>query len=606
MCREEPLPKISYNPVDTKPAPKGGAMFVRIFGMVMMTLTLLAMIWLMLEYAYSGSEREPWEPPAERVRVNFIPLLTTHERDAKFEQLRSEWEAKHGIAGPGAGADVLPAKKANDRRDIRSPFGNEAAPAPQPTPPPTGTLQSVEEKKDEAREIELAREQLTRPRLFELADETQHFIDWVKFSDASREQTANEFAANNGRQADIYERLSLQILRQLPTPEHAARIHESVFYWGKSQAAADIYRGYGFSTEGRLFDLWEVKPPGPVVLSDGTSIERWYAGALALLDKGIARNEQPIEHRVVLFMSLTLPEGLQPYLCPADGVSHEDKLAVEPVMVKLGGAYLRLWAYSRHVKPYSEKHKTQAHAPLLLTPDLAVSTRTPFELTDELMQQVKDSLRESPMFLETEGAYYAVLAKANQPGDEVQPTPEIGYFDLAGAETGPRYRGQGVRVDGMIGDEYVPYILPPNISGLRRVFRAFVVDDTVNLESPRRYLVDMIDPPTGLEPRAMVRFNARYYRNVFETDSTSSTVRPLLIVKRVQPFKPQDDSNWIYAAGGVAGILLLMGVLSWFVLSDRRERKVFEQQQLEMTRRRLQKRGGLKLKPLPDKKPKNE
>src|SRR5690606_23603613 len=137
----------------------------------------------------------------------------------------------------------------------------------------------------------------------------------------------------------------------------------------------------------------------------------------------------------------------------------------EHVMVKLSGAFLRRWIYSREVKPYSTKAKqvlTQDHLPLLLTADLAVSEVSKYELTDELLQQVRDAMREDPVFLETEAAYYAMLARANAPDDQVEVVPEIGYFDLAGAETGPRYRGQGIHVDGMIGDDYAPVILPPN------------------------------------------------------------------------------------------------------------------------------------------------
>jgi hypothetical protein len=573
-------------------------MFVRIFGLVMMVLTMLGIVWLLLQWSYEGDQREPWDH-APRIRTNFQQILTEEEKQERLKQKMADYYKAQGMEVPAAAANT-PRPKAN--RDLpRAPFANEE-PTPVPDTPSEGVLPSEEAKRDRLVDLELAKQQLTRERVFILEDEAQNLLNWEPLQDADRTRVAGEFAAHNGRQFEPYERLALQVLSNLPGAGYAENVHRGAYFWGQSQEAANLYRGYAFSVEGRLFDLWEVKPEAPIVLRDGTTIDRWFMGAVALLDKGIARNEHAFEHRVMQFMTVSLPENMIPYVGAADGVSHEDRLVAEPVMVKLTGAYLRQWAYERHVKPFESKARTEAHTPLLLTPDVAISDRPPYELTDELLQQVRDSLREDPRFLETEGAYYAILAKSNHPGDTIEPVPEIGYFDLAGAETGPRYRGQGVRVDGMIGDNYEPLILPPNISGLRRVFVAYVVDDTVNLESPKRYLVHMIDPPTGLEPRALVLFNARYYRNVFETDSTSSTVRPLLIVKRVRPYaEPDEGGNLFFAITAISGVLLIMVVLSWFVLSDRRERRAFEQQQMELSRQRLQKRGGLKLKPLPGK-----
>ncbi|MBK8205921.1 MAG: hypothetical protein IPK87_03895 [Planctomycetes bacterium] len=600
------MPKISFKPVDRSPAPSGPAMFVKMGGMLMLVISMVGVMYVLLQYSYAGQGDETWAVDTNRIKTNFDPLLTTEEIKERFEQKRREWERSQGITNVPAGTPIdLP--KSNKSNEPSLPFGNREKSEPDaPSEPVSGTRQSIEQERDAERDLQLAREQLKKEHVFKLEDESQNFLDWVPFEDASREKTANEFAARRGRQAPVYERLSLQVLKKLPGADYAARIHTGVYLWGESQAAADAYRGLGFGLEGRLFDLYEVRPEEAIVLQDGTKVEGWFEGAVALLDKGLGRNEHPVEHRVVIFMALTLPDSLAAYVGAADGVSHEDKLVSEVVTVKLTGAYARRWAYSREVKPYSTKAKrvlTQAHAPLLLTPDVTVVESKPYEVSDPLLQQVRDSMREDPMFLETEGAYYAILAAANR-GDELTTINEIGYFDLAGAETGPRYRGQGVHVEGMIGDEYLPVILPPNISGLRRVFRAYVVNDMVNLESEKLLLVDMIEPPTGLEPRAAVRFEARYYRNVFETDSTSSRVRPLLIVKRVLPFTRKDTgSDWVFVGVGIGAVLLVSSVLLWFVLADRRERKTFEQSQLDLSRKRMEKRGGLKLKPLPASKP---
>lgn len=593
------MPKLTFQPVDRSPPPSGTALYVKLAGMVLLVISLTATMYLLLRYSYSGTEKEDWQVNAERVRTNFHPVYTTEEIQKRWEEKRKELYGAAGAAVlPGAGNAPV-----NKPREPDLPFGNDDA-----TPPPDssgevgGTRQSIERARDEAREMQLAKEQLKKPPVFNLADETQHFLDWVPLEDANREKSANEHAARKGRQAPASERLALQLLRKLPTPEFSARVHEGVYFWGQGQEAADAYRGRAFRASGRLFDLYEVKLDEPVVLADGTSIASYYEGAIALLDKGIARNEHAMEHRVVLFQALKLPAGLEGKLAPVDGVSHEDKLVSEHIMLEVSGAYLRRWVYSRPVKPYHGARKvvTQAHAPLLLAAEMKESESRGYEVTDELLQQVRDSLREDPRFLETEGAYYALLAAANR-GDELEVIDKIGYFDLAGEETGPRYRGQGVAVEGMIGDEYVPIILPPNISGLRRVFRAYVVHDLVNIESEKRLLVDMIEPPTGLEPRAPVRFDARYYRNVFETDSTASRVRPLLIVKNIHPYtRPRGENDLLYIAVGLGAVFLVVGVLLWFVMADRRERRAFEASQLELSRKRLDKRGGLKLKPLPD------
>jgi hypothetical protein len=110
----------------------------------------------------------------------------------------------------------------------------------------------------------------------------------------------------------------------------------------------------------------------------------------------------------------------------------------------------------------------------------------------------------------------------------------------------------------------------------------------------------MIEPPTGLEPRALIDIKARYYRNVFESNSTSSSVRPLLIVRRMKGIaEDSDEGAWLYAVAGIGGVVLLLTVLTWFIISERRERARFEANTLELSRGRIKKQGGLKLKPLP-------
>jgi hypothetical protein len=133
-----------------------------------------------------------------------------------------------------------------------------------------------------------------------------------------------------------------------------------------------------------------------------------------------------------------------------------------------------------------------------------------------------------------------------------------------------------------------------------------VLGDTSDVASDKRYLVDMIEPPSGLEPRALVSFDARYYRNVFEVKSTSSKVAPLLIVRKIQPITRAGEQNeWIYSVVAIGAFLLVCGAVVFFVFSDRRERRRFEAVSMEAARKRLEKRGGFKLKPLPGDKPRD-
>jgi hypothetical protein len=581
-------------------------MFVKLFGMVVMSMAMIGVIYMLLSYSWQG-ERESWDWQHEDIRTNFAPLYTTEEIKQRYKEKREAWLTENPITVPDSREGEAPRanKPANN---VEVPFSNNE---PELPPPDFGGSGGVDQRdldrQNTERELQLA-EKLRGDKAYNLLDETQNFIELVKFDDASREKCMNEFAAYNGRQAPVNEQLGLQVLRKLGTDAgYAAKVDRGGWYFGKSQQAADIYRGLAFAAEGRLFDLYEVKPGKPIVLQDGTKIESYFEGVVAMLGPGLARGEHKIEQRTVLFQSLALPDALKPYVNEKGHVAHDDKLVTDQVMVKLTGAYLRRWVYSREVKPFSSEAKkvtTQDHLPLLLTPDLALSEMDKYALTDELLQQVRDSLREDPAFLETEAAYYAMLARANASDDEVEVVPEIGYFDLAGEETGPKYRGQGLRVVGMVGDNYAPVILPPNISGLRRVFRILVIHDTSDLESPKRYLVDMIEPPTNLEPRAIIDMDARYYRNVFETQSTSSVVRPLLVVRKIRGFAEDNQGDaWMYGVFGFFGVLVLMSVLTWFVYSERRERAKFEAGTLEQSRKRMAKQGGLKLKPLPGKKP---
>ncbi len=603
------MPRIVYNPVDRRPAPPASIIVIRLFGLVVMAFSLLGVAYLLMSFS-GGSKKPDWNWDPASVRTNFEPIYTPEQ----LERIQRE-NMGRAFSLNNVPQDPIvkpPVNAPSNAPGLPVPFGGNE-PRPIPVEPGGVDQRELWAQRDE-RHLDLAR-QLKDGHAFNLIDEVANILDFQPFTDSDRTRLMAEFAANRGRQADPYERLALKVLRAMPKlgstawADYEAKINRDAFLYAPGMPAIDVYRGRVFGVQGRLFDLYEVRPDAPIILADGSKVESYFEGVVALLGKGVGRDEHAVEQRLVMFQTLSLGDDLKPLLNAQGNVSQADRLVSDAVMVKLSGAYLRLWIYSREVAPFSSAAKPalcQAHLPLLLTADVARAQGKPYELTDELLQQVRDAMREDPIFVESEAAYYAMLAKANDPQDEVTPVDSIGYFDLAGGqgETGPRYRGQGIRIVGMIGDDFAPVILPPNISGMRRVFRALVLGDTGDVNSPKKYLVDMLEPPTGLEPRALVGFNARYYRNVFETKSTSSDVRPLLIVRRVSGLREgKDETDWVFVLVGVAAFIGLFVALLWFVMSDRRERKAFEATTMDVARKRLEKRGGLKLKPLPGDKP---
>lgn len=577
-------------------------MTMKVFRLMVAALLLSGIMYILTEYSNSGShERKEWEFSPAQMRLNFEPIRTPEQDKRLLQEALDRELAKAGLpVVPGRPSAVLP------------PAGNDGA-APPPanggksdTPDsPTAVDQRELWAERDTRDLKMARDQLQKPRVFEPARESEFIPDFTDFQDADRAQCMGEFEANRGLQAPTHERMALEVLHKLPgITDFAARIHPDGYFFAPGRAAIEFYRGRGFAVEGRLFDLREIKADPPHVLNNGAKINSYYEGIIALVGKGQTAEEQPVEHRVVLFQSLALPTDLLPYVNTTGAISQADKLATENVSVKLTGAFLRRWIYSREVTPFSTPGKrvySQAHAPLLMTADVRKAEIAPVTPTDPMLQQITDDQRQDPSFVATEAGYYALLNQVNNPDDAPPAVENIGYFDLVGSgETGPRYRGQGVHVNGMIGDDYAPVILPPNVSGARRVFRAYLLGETINIYTPKRYLIDMIEPPKGLEPRALVSVTARYYRNVFEAEDKESIIRPLLVIRKIDPRTPPDEgTDWVAVCIAIGGFFVVIALAGWFLFGDRRERRNFEATSMEAARRRLEKRGGLKLKPLP-------
>lgn len=590
-----------------KRPPQTQAQFLsRLVPLIMGALALSGLVIILGSYARSDRKPE-WGWESRDIRKNFMPIYTIEENDRRFHEAMKQYRDAVQFA------DDPPANRPKPETN-RPALPGEGTPTETPPAPPP----ALPPDEREQREIQLI-EELRRGVYLKIDDELATIPTFEPIKDwrpAYRSHVMSERSANRGRQAPPYEQLAFQILRKLPAPGAANRkefedkVEKGRFYFGYGQSAVEAYRGRAFEAEGRLFDFYEVKLDRPVVLADGTAIERYYEGIVVFLREGRSFGEFPIVQQQVLIQSLTCPQALNPWLNGGTTLTHEDKLAKQAVFVRCSGVFLRNFVYSRPVAPFSTPEKaveSQAFVPLLLTADLEPVQREGYQLTEQLLQQVRDSLRDDIEFLQDEAAYYAMLARAAEGPQDFNVIEEVGYFDLANRETGPRYRGQGIQVYGMIGDNYAPVILPPNISGLRRVFRCYVAGSMTDLATPNRWLVDMIELPPGLEARAPVKFKARYYRNIFEAENNTAQIRPLLVVHKVERYYRSDDSqDWIFALVLLAGGFFMFGALAWFLYSDGRARARFEQDNLARIRERVQKTGGLKLKPLPDAKPRQD
>ncbi len=582
-----------------KRPPKTFAQVMARIGALAVTAFALGGLVMILSSSPRGGNQGPWPWEDRDIRKNFMPIYSVEENDRRFNEEVKKMKGSFEFVDPQTNTP-----KTNDRPRLPGEVPDQPAP---PAEPPPGDPTTERD----AREAELTAELTLGPWL-NLDDAVSNITTFEPFKDwrpQYRSHVMSERDANRGRQAPPYELLAFKILRQIPAvgaagrKEYESKLEPGKFYFGAGQAAINACRGRVFEAKGRLFDLYEVKLTSPVVLPDGSKVERYFEGSISFLRQGRAMGEFPITQQQVLFQSLNCPDSLVKYLGKQDGLYHDDALATENVFVSCSGVYLRNFVYSRPVKPFSTNEKrveSQAFLPLLLTNDLSQTEHEGYALTDGLLQQVRDSVREDVEYLQDEAAYYAMLAQANTKGDSFKVVPEVGYFDLANLDTGPKYRGQGLRVWGLIGDNYSPVILPPNISGIRRVYRCYVAGSMSDLATPNRYLVDMIELPPGLEARAPVMFDARYYRNVFEAQGSGSMIRPLLVVHHVERhFQADRSQDWIFALVLIGGAAIMFVGFVWFMFSDRRSRDKFEQQNMARLRERLEKSGGLKLKPLP-------
>jgi hypothetical protein len=102
-------------------------MFVKLFGMVVMAMAMIGVIYMLLMYSWQD-ERESWDWQHEDIRTNFAPLYTTEEIKQRYKEKREAWLTENPITVPDNREGQAPRanKPANN---IEVPFSNNEEPA---------------------------------------------------------------------------------------------------------------------------------------------------------------------------------------------------------------------------------------------------------------------------------------------------------------------------------------------------------------------------------------------------------------------------------------------------------------------------------------------
>ena len=84
------MAKLKIQSNEQGPALSGGAMFVKLMGLVVMSAALLGVISMLLTYSWED-KRESWDWKPEDIRTNFDPLMTSDQIKKLFADKRREW-----------------------------------------------------------------------------------------------------------------------------------------------------------------------------------------------------------------------------------------------------------------------------------------------------------------------------------------------------------------------------------------------------------------------------------------------------------------------------------------------------------------------------------
>jgi len=327
--------------------------------------------------------------------------------------------------------------------------------------------------------------------------------------------------------------------------------------------AVEAARGYVFTATGRLWMLREQPLRRPVMFG-GREVSTAYFGVIAQLRPGLDHERETI-HDTVGFTVLSLPPELAKYVIKADATpSNQDLLATETVGVSVTGAWFRRIAFieqsaamevelpqdpDRTKRPENrlKGFMTEDYLPWLVgqTASPAAFTLPPVQGTRALAVMYGESdtpVRASDKDHFDEAGYYALLAHAagRTPEFLAMPKADITLRDLGTPNFRNQYRGARVGFSGFLLDTYHPLIFPPNVSGLRHGYRAFVADaDTKDaVRTELTWYVDVIDPPLEFRGTPRVAVDGHYVRSqIFQAkvrDQTALLTLPIVVARKIE------------------------------------------------------------------------
>lgn len=381
----------------------------------------------------------------------------------------------------------------------------------------------------------------------------------------------------------------------------------------------EAVRGTVFTVEGRLWMLRQQPLRHPVTM-DGETVSTAYWGIVAYLRPGLSGVEpRSVVHDLACFTALRLPPELAKHaLEPGVHPSSSDSLAKEMVGVRLRGVWFRRIAWRESVAelkvelPQSEDVKerprdevrqfvSEAFMPYLISRGAEI---VPFRLPDVaetrrlvLMYSEDDTpVSTSQRDKFDEAGYYALLghlAAGSGPLLEM-PVQDLTLRELI-TPTSPlrnQYRGAHSRVKGILMDTYHPLVLPPNISGVRQLYRTFIADATNRSEVSQEliWFADVLEPPLRFRGAPPVELEGFYVRSqLLRTNIGGRTVlvnQPLLLAREIKSpegaigaadLGGQVETATVVSIIGAVALLVLAVVLLW-----RREKRREEKWQREM------------------------
>ena len=382
--------------------------------------------------------------------------------------------------------------------------------------------------------------------------------------------------------------------------------------------AVNALRGKVFTIEGVLWSLRE-QPLRREVVYKGQKTSTAYYGIVAYLRRGIGP-EPAWVNDCAAFTVFELPDSLKKHaLKPGQTPHQDDSLSAGTVAVRMTGAWFRRIAYYEQVaelevvhesakdEPFKGKYFTEGYMPWLVG-QVAQETKADFAWLKSARDIVTQYTEDTPA-TDTdnlyrnrfdEAGYYLSLYLLRNPGaDSNQEVTELNLRRLQEPFHRAKYRGARVKVKGTMWSGYQPVIMPPNISGLRSVWRVYVLDALQKSEEDEMHMwfVDTLEPPMEMRGKAQVMLEGQYYRSqIYWAKIRQETVpvtRPVVVTKKLEPLDIKQIASEtpgidVTVVGivicSIAGVLVVLFVLGQM---ERRNTAKFEEETLATVRTRM-------------------